>query len=105
MLVWAPGAAVVSTPTLTPLDTPIFDDDIITEVEKRIDEPVTCRGCDRVAVAIARLKCCGTSGLICEWHIERARLSIADCPDVECAYCAADISRRTFDEIVALVPL
>jgi hypothetical protein len=95
----------VSAPLLTPLDSPVFDDDVIAGMEERFDDPVTCRGCERSAVAVARMRCCGTSGPICGEHLDRSRRMLGRHPAIQCGFCKADISGRTFEQVVDLVPL
>jgi len=67
----------MSAPVLTPLETPIFDDDVIADLEEHIGDEVMCErpaGCDRPAVArMVVLRGCPKVRAGCQEHIDTSR--------------------------------
>ncbi len=83
----------------------IHDDEAFREIAAHIGDEVTCQGCEQTAVAIARTRCCDTSGPICQHHIDVSRRCLAQHAHVVCGFCREDISGWTFDRAVALLDL
>lgn len=52
-------------PTLTPLETPIFDDDIISEMEETFSRVCRMPECDRPSVVRIIIRCCGAHASYC----------------------------------------
>lgn len=56
----------MSAPVLTPLETPIWDDDIVEEMDARV--PLVCAmpDCGGEAVVLLAIRCCGADAYYCE---------------------------------------
>jgi len=100
----------MSTPVLTPLDTPIFDDDVIADMETRYDGEVACEhpwGCELHAVMLIRMRCCGASHMFCLLHglhtVEEMRFYLRASIEPYCVHCNRIFRRCTPLEQVARV--
>jgi hypothetical protein len=67
-----PEGHVMTAPMLTPLDSAIFDDDVVGEMEEHFHEDVACTiaGCGQEAAWRVTLVCCALSNVICSTHLE-----------------------------------
>jgi|GEM_PF-2318981 len=65
----------MSLPLLTPLDTPIFDEDVIAEMEEHFDDVVPCLpdDCGEPAVLLLANRCCSAGITVCARHYARCR--------------------------------
>lgn len=70
----------MSTPTLTPLETPIFDDDVIASMEEHADDEVSCDmpDCDAPAHVLALTRCCRSEDRLCERHYWAGRKAVEE---------------------------
>jgi hypothetical protein len=50
----------VTIPVLTPLDSPIFDDDVVADLEANQADEVACETCSEAAEVRIVLRCCRT---------------------------------------------
>lgn len=66
----------MTAPLLTPLETPIFDEDVIKEMEGNLDEVIPCGICDAQAFIRVSMRCCGDPAMWCRphWAIWRTNL-------------------------------
>lgn len=98
-------------PTLTPLDTPVFDEDVIADMEKRLDTPPSCEArerCERPATVVLRHRCCGLSELVCGPCLAESREHVATHPTAVfwCLVCRVQFAPPvSFDDMIAVVPL
>lgn len=89
--------------TLTPLDTPIYDDLVIEDLEKRWGESLTCfEGDGEIAIARVACKRCGASEQMCARHTEWVTRRLATNNRVYCRKCGADAPAR---DLMRVVPL
>lgn len=102
----------MSAPVLTPADSAIFDEDVITEMEEHLDEPIACgiETCEKEAAWRVSLRCCGDSTFMCTPHyfVTRSRLEwqLIWAGTAQCAACGAVFARPlSYDLIVRVVPL
>ncbi|ALJ20395.1 hypothetical protein [Microbacterium sp. No. 7] len=106
----------MSAPLLTPLDSPIFDDDVISEMEEHLNDAAACETdeCVRGAEVRAVARCCGRTTLLCTEHLHLARRSVeatlALCCIVgrpsSCLACGARFPAGTvFNEIYEVHPI
>jgi hypothetical protein len=59
------GTLSIPDRTLTPLDSPIFDDDVLAEMEGHVDEVIPCGGCGDRAAWRVEMRCCHADGFVC----------------------------------------
>tara|TARA_B100000378_G_C18010278_1_gene400381 strand:+ start:153 stop:458 length:306 start_codon:yes stop_codon:yes gene_type:complete len=88
----------VSTPLLTPLDTPIFDEDVITDIEGRVEDDLNCQhpGCTNAADVRVVMRCCRRYGLVCSTCRDdtEARVEMASAfTEVCCGDCGHEFPR------------
>jgi hypothetical protein len=95
----------MSAPLLTPLDSPIFDEDVITEMEDHSDEEVMCMRADAAAIAQLLTTCCSAGYLVCEGHLQKSRETIQRSMSVRCKTCRHECLWPTFDDVYRVVPL
>lgn len=99
----------MSLPVLTPLDTPIFDEDVIAELEEHFDDTPTCKHCEESALVRPRMKCCGASTLWCVWHRAEKRGELSGlllAGTVNCLECSHTFGWLTpISEVLTEVPL
>lgn len=101
----------MSTPLLTPLESAIFDEDVIAEMEKHIDDAVPCiaPNCTHPAWWRLTLSCCGSSFPMCDAHVKRhkARASevLATYAGTFCRVCRSSLSGKSYDEAFTVVLL
>lgn len=95
----------MSAPLLTPLDTPIFDDDVIAEMEEHADDVPQCicwmgAPCPAIATHSASCNACtGLIGLVCATH------AMAVVEDRRVAVHASCGSSGSVCDLVKVVPL
>jgi hypothetical protein len=81
----------VIAPLLTPLDSPIFDEDVIAVIEDHLDDEVACeapRSCTDVAVARFVVLCtCRKSRLGCARHIAQTKRWFDEGGIIRCLSC------------------
>lgn len=81
----------MTAPTLTPLDTPLFDDDVIADLEEHIGDSPSCeapKGCDEVAVARFVVVCpCRKVRLGCAPHIDSTSRWFDQSGTIRCQSC------------------
>jgi hypothetical protein len=102
----------MSAPVLTPTESAIFDEDVLTEIEERLDEPIDCvvDDCGREAAWRVSLRCCGDSAFFCHGHyfLTRARmeLQLMGAATAHCVTCGHVFVRPlSYDLIARVVPL
>lgn len=100
----------MSTPLLTPVESPIFDDLVIAELEEHFDEDVPCHvSSEHAAEVSVQCRGCGSGVAVCDEHAERIRHDVDEAIAasalgfVVCQRCKA--MGFSFDEIAAVVPL
>jgi uncharacterized protein with PIN domain len=100
----------MSTPLLTPAQTPIFDDLVISELEEHFDDEVPCVVSAEHAAEV-RVQCrgCGTGVLACTGHAEKMRADVERMIAASLlGFVACSRCKRfgwSFDEIAKVVPL
>lgn len=95
-------------PELTVLDTPIFDDMVIVDLEKHWDDEIACDApnCDRHAVWAIQNRCCGFTMVGCDPHkreLERFALDDAGRTIMYCLSCEHEFPEAKSLEDVAIV--
>ncbi|WP_336642310.1 hypothetical protein [Microbacterium sp. MMO-56] len=86
----------MTVPVLTPLDSPIFDDDVIAEIESRLEEVPPCVVCAATAELRIEMRCCNEDALLCKPCFQRwcAQVAVASVRfNLTCAHCGADLWR------------
>lgn len=88
----------MSAPLLTPLDTPIFDEDVITDLEGRVEDDLNCQhgGCTNAADLRAVMRCCRRYGLMCTTCRDdsEARVEFAAAfTEICCGHCEHEFPR------------
>jgi hypothetical protein len=96
---------------LTPLDSAIFDDDVVEEMESRFDEVLPCKRCSTEAKVLLITRCCKLRGVLCEVHAKEYR---AECEivlkrsfgGVRCPHCENRFENfAQFEDVVRVVEL
>lgn len=97
----------MSIPILTPLDSPIFDEDVLTEMSEHVDDDVAClvHGCEAAATVRLVFRCCGASGPLCKEHLEVKRFLVAMNPFLVCGYCGRKFLFPGFEQVFRVVTL
>ncbi|MDQ1206183.1 hypothetical protein QE377_002542 [Microbacterium sp. SORGH_AS 862] len=95
----------MSIPTLTPLETPIFDDDVIAEMEQHVDEVLACCRCVAEATSICITTCCKAQFPICPPHLAGARAGFVRPRVLRCATCREVHLFVSFDDTYRVVDL
>ncbi|WP_307470105.1 hypothetical protein [Microbacterium sp. SORGH_AS_0505] len=90
----------------------IHDDDVLRDMESRLDEEIGCSRaqCDAAASWSISARCCGVSLQLCTAHLQLARImtDIGFCGTglVECVACGVRTRMPVaFDELYRVVPL
>lgn len=84
-------------PLLTPLDTPIFDDDVIAEMEQHLDDVPPCIACAQTATIRATMLCCGDAAFYCTRCFVRWLLrfnTVSALAKIYCGNCGQDFGYR-----------
>lgn len=68
----------MTAPLLTPLESAIFDEDVIAEMEGNLDDTIQRERCESVATLHVTIRCCGESALWCGAHWDRWRYRLLD---------------------------
>lgn len=63
----------MSAPLLSPVDTPIYDDLIIEQLNDRFEDEVSCVDCEMTAEWRLTMRCCGDSAMLCGSHRDSVR--------------------------------
>lgn len=66
----------MSTPLLTPLESAIFDEDVIADLEAHFDDDLACTvdDCGKAASVTVAMRCCSTrTWVVCDEHLEVGR--------------------------------
>lgn len=101
----------MTVPLLTPLDTPIFDEDVIAEIEEHLDDVVPCVGptCEAPAWWQVIMVCCGAAFPMCDEHRARHRTRatfiLAIHAGTFCKVCKVSLSGFSYDDAFRVVPL
>jgi hypothetical protein len=72
--------------------------------EAWLDDTAVCQYCTEPATFIARMRCCGKTGLVGSTCVHRARSQPVPRHCV-CTYCKANLMPTTYDDLVSLVPV
>jgi len=71
-----------------------------------LDEALpVCNRADAEAVASLVQRCCGTSFLICDRHLRRARARVESGVALKCKTCGTHVTGRSFDAVYRVVEL
>lgn len=98
---------IMSIPELTPVDTAIFDDLVIEQMQNHFGDEVTCCNCEVAASARLVAKCCKRTALKCPEHLAMwigafARMLPAR---NQCAHCGAMTMAFVVTDVCEVVPL
>lgn len=88
--------------TLTPRDTPIFDEFVIADLEKHWGEPLLCGEGDGIATSRMMCKQCNIVELICMRHTQFVMSALARNDDARCNACGATGRARDIASVVSL---
>ena len=95
----------MSAPLLSPVDTPIYDDMIVEDMQERFDDEVMCKMGDMPASSRLVMRCCGNSAVLCDEHVARERLAVALMIRGRCKHCRRYFPAPVFDDVYRVVPL
>lgn len=97
----------MSAPLLTPLDTPIFDEDVLGHIEEHADDAPTCDACERPAAVRFVHRCCGVAELVCAPHLEACERWLEQrSRTVHCTICKEQfLPPVSVEKVAKVVPL
>lgn len=96
-------------PTLGPLESAIFDEDVITDLEEHFGDDVVCTACGKPAEVHASIVCCGDHA---EWCGDcllniriRVNVGIGLGRGLRCGSCTKVSYPHEFEDLINVVPL
>lgn len=96
-------------PMLTPVETPIFDDLVVEELEKHWDDTVQCEACETAASSRVSHRCCNFGIRVCDHHLHIVEKNAAErCaahPHLKCVRCGREFIHPTPDDLFNVSPL
>ena len=96
-------------PMLTPVETPIFDDQLVEELEKHWEDELQCEACETVASSRVSHRCCNFGIRVCDHHLHIVEKNVAErCAAnarLKCVKCGREFTNPAPDDLFKVVPL